>query len=214
MLGPVASPRTKKQKVEPASAAGKAPDALTAPERHPFLAKIKPGVAKRFSRSRMEPLYEAVDVACYLVALGRDAEARGLVDDIAAGAVFAGNFNTWSPAANATSLAARLARLAGDELRRSTLVQRLVEHPAFATVDRPAFDTWMGSYATELERARSETSQKWACHRASRAVQGSVYFRETLGAGFYYDTWTTPGAIDAVIDDGISLLRERLPAQA
>ncbi len=98
--------------------AGATPEALTSAEPHPYLAKIKPGVAKRFSLTRMEPLYEAVDLAWYLVALGREREARSLVDDIAAGAAFNGNYNTWSPAANAIALAARLARLAGDEPRR------------------------------------------------------------------------------------------------
>jgi len=200
--------KPKKTTAQPA--AGPIPEALTSAEPHPHLAKIKPGVAKRFSLTRMEPLFEAVDFAWYLVALGREREARSLVDDIAAGAVFSGNYNTWSPAANAIALAARLARLAGDEPCRSALVGRLVEHPALATTDKPAFDAWLAGCAKKVDNARAEGSQKWACHQASRGMQGAAYLRETLGAGFYYDAWTTAAALDAIIDGGIALLRERL----
>jgi hypothetical protein len=203
----------KPKKAERPSAAEKIPDALTAPEPHPYLAKIKPGIAKRFSLTRMEPMFETVDFAWYLVALGREREARGLVEGIAAGVTFSGNYNIWSPASGAITLAARLARLAGDERRRSVLVGRLIEHPALATMGRLRFDAWVAGCATKLDEARAESSQKWACHRASRCMQGAGYLRETLGAGFEYDGWTTAAALDVIIDGGIALLRERLPAE-
>ena len=202
----MATAKPKKAARQPNAAA--IPDALTTAEPHPYLAKIKPGVAKRFALTRMEALYEAVDFAWYLVALGRDDEARCLVDDIAAGATFNGNYNTWSPAASAIALAARLAR--GDEPRRSALVGRLVEHPAFAVMDRPRFEAWIADDSKKVADARAEASQKWACHNASRAAMDTGYFRETLGAGFYYDEWTSAGALEEIIAAAIVLMRERL----
>ena len=204
----MAAAKPKKALRQPAAAT--IPDALTAAEPHPYLAKIKPGVAKRFALTRMEPLYEAVDFAWYLVALGREGEACSLVDDIAAGAAFSGNYNTWSPAASAIAVAARLARLSGDEPRRSALVGRLVEHPAFAVMDRPRFEAWIADDSKKVADARAEASQKWACHNASRAAMDTGYFRETLGAGFYYDEWTSAGALEEIIAAAIVLMRERL----
>jgi hypothetical protein len=78
----VATAKPKEAARQPNAAA--VPDALTTAEPHPYLAKIRPGVAKRFALTRMEPLFEAVDFAWYLVALGREHEARSLVDDISA----------------------------------------------------------------------------------------------------------------------------------
>ena len=204
----MATAKPKKAVLQPAVAT--IPDALTAAEPHPYLAKIKPGVAKRFSPSRMEALYEAVDFAWYLVALGREREARSLVDDIAAGATFTGNYNTWSPAASAIALAAWLARLSGDEPRRLALIGRLVEHPAFAAMDRPRFEAWIADDAKKVADARAEASQKWACHNASRAAMDAGYFRETLGAGFYYDGWTSTGALDEIIEATLAVMRGRL----
>lgn len=203
-------PTVKPKKAAPKPDAAAVPRALAGAEPHPYLAKIKPGIASRFALTRMEPLFEAVDFAWYLVALGREGEARSLVDDIAAGVTFTGNHNIWSPASKAITLAAQLARLAGDEPRRSALIGRVVEHPAFAELDRPRFDAWIADDAKKVSDARVEPSQKWACHKASRAAMDAGYFRETLGAGFYYEGWTSTGALDEVIDAALAVMRERL----
>jgi hypothetical protein len=200
--------KPKKAALQPATTA--VPDVLTRAEPHPYLAKIKPGLAKRFALTRMEPLFEAVDFAWYLVALGREDEARSLVDDIAAGLTFTGNHNIWSPASKAITLAARFARLAGEEPRRLALVGRLATHPAFAVMDRPRFEAWIADDAKKVADARAEASQKWACHNASRAAMDAGYFRETLGAGFYYDGWTSTAALDEVIEAALAVMRERL----
>ena len=186
------------------------PAMLEAGDFHSYVAKAKASLAKKASLSRMDPLYDAVELAWFLTALDRGDEAKPLLDWIIAGVPFKGNYSTWSPAGAAICLRARLARIEGDEAMRASVVNRLVANPAYATVERPQIDDRIADDAQDIDVALADKSQKWACHRLGRALMGLSYFRETAGAGFYYDDWIDTAAVDAQIDRALWMLRQRL----
>jgi hypothetical protein len=186
------------------------PKVLLEADEHAYLGKVKVALAKKASLTRMEALFEAVDLGWYLTARGRGAEAKVISDWIVAGVPFTGNHNLWSPAGAAICLRARLARLDQDETLRATLVKKLLENPAYATVARAQIDDKIARDTREVDAAAVEKSQKWACHKLSRALMGLSYFRETARHGFYYDDWIDLAALDTQIDRALALLRERL----
>ncbi len=196
-------------KKKPAAPAAPAPALFAAKELQPYLRKVMASLGKRLSLTRMAVLFEIADLAWYLTALERHADAASIVDYL--GLVpFTGNHNLWSPASLGLSLGARLARLAGQPARRAALVGRLVENPAYATVQRVYFEQDLARVVLEIDRARAEKTQKLACRQLARALGRVTYFRETAGHGFYYDTWLDTAAVDAQLDRGLVELRARL----
>lgn len=187
-----------------------APRAITSKERHPLLARQKASLVKKLGLTRMEILFETVDLAWCLVALGREEEADEIVSWIAAGIRFTGNQNLWSPTGSAICLAARIARLSGDRGGHGARIARLVEHPAYAVVPRSALDDRVAALGRDIDSVATEKSAKWACHKLCRALQGLTYFRETTGSGFYYDGWLDLERLDAEIARALGGLAERL----
>ena len=125
---------TKKKAAEPAV---DVPSVLLSDEYNKAIARPKASLAKRWSLSRAACLTDATELAWFLVAVGRAAEARALVDQIADGVTFGGNHDLWSPASHAIALAARLARQSGDEARRARSRGRTPGTPTSAPTRPP-----------------------------------------------------------------------------
>ena len=77
---------------------------------------------------------------------------------------------------------------------------------------RERFDAW-SAIDTDIADGIAETSKKWACHKLAGALTRDGYFRETAGAGFYYDAWVDVGPRDKRIASTLSALRMRLEAR-
>lgn len=188
------------------------PAALTATEPNAFVARIMSSLAGKWSVTKMDTLFESSRLAWHLHALGRDELALALCTEVTGAVAFDGNFNIWTPVAAMLCTGARLARLRGDEAKRAAFIGRIVEHPAFAEMPRDRFDAWL-AIDGDIAQGVAETSKKWACHRLAGALTTDGYFRETAGAGFYYDAWVDVGARDKRIASTFSALRERLEAR-
>ncbi|HSO31126.1 MAG TPA: hypothetical protein VLT33_01385, partial [Labilithrix sp.] len=116
----------------------------------------------------------------------------------------------WSPASNAVTLAARLARLQGDEARRASLVSRIVEHPAVAAMDREALVKWIAGADKDVRSAEVDPSQKWALQGFARGCARAAYFRETAAESGYEAGVVDVDALENTIDEGLAGLRAHL----
>ncbi len=182
---------------------------LTRSESNPILAKAKASLAKKPSIQRGSWLDDAVELAWFFVALDRAPEARELCEFISERAVFANDYDTWTFAADAIVLEARLARLDGDAAKQRELIARIVEHPALAEMPKNDFQTWVAQ-SDKLKKAREEKSRKWACIALYGCCSSCAYFLETAGAGFYYDTWVDRRELQDRLAAAIAELRKRL----
>ncbi|HSO39058.1 MAG TPA: DUF6707 family protein [Labilithrix sp.] len=186
------------------------PEFLLESDGNKTVGRAKASLAKKWSLSRMESLLDASYLAWFLVALGRAKEAREIVDYVADRVPFDGNHNLWSPASNAVTLAARLARLQGDEARRASLVSRVVEHPAVAAMDREALVKWIAGADKDVRSAEVDPSQKWALQGFARGCARATYFRETAAESGYEAGVVDIGALENTIGEGLAGLRAHL----
>jgi hypothetical protein len=187
-----------------------APSMLFTKDGNKLIARTKVRLAKNWSLTRMATLFEISQLAWFLVALERSEEAGSLVDRVADGVTFTGNHNIWSPASNSISLAARLARQAGDEARRAALIAKLVEHPAVASMPRAGLLDWVAKADQDLRTAQVATSQKWAREGFARACARATYFRETATEGAYEADVIDVEALDRTIAEALAGLRPHL----
>ena len=100
------------------------------------VARATVALAKKWSLTRKESLADTARLGWFYVALGRDREARELAEYVCERVAFTGDLEAWAAASQSLVLAARLARLRGDDAHRASLVARLVEHPSFAATPR------------------------------------------------------------------------------
>lgn len=186
------------------------PGVLLSSENNKVLGRAKAALAKKWSLTKGDTLFDAVYVAWFHVALGRSDEARELCDHVAETVVFSGDHNVWSPASGLIALSARLARLAGDEARQATLIARLVETPAVAAMPREAFLKWIAEADKDIRSAEVDPSQKWACQGFARGCARAAYFRETAAAIPYDPGTVDPEALERTIATGLDGLRAHL----
>jgi hypothetical protein len=197
-------------KKKTAPAAHDVPSALVSEEHNKYLARTKASLAKKWSLTRSESLFDTAYLGWFLVALGRDGEARELMDYVAERIVFSGDHNIWSPASAAITLAARLARQAEDEARRAALVARLVEHPATAVMPRDALIKWVAEAQKDVRSAEVDPSQKWACQGFARGCVRAAYFCEMAAESTYDASIIDVAALEHTIAEGLAGLRAHL----
>jgi hypothetical protein len=186
------------------------PSVLVSDEYNKSLVRVKAALAKKWSLTGKDSLSDTAQLAWFLVAVGRDDEARELVDHVSDRVSFTGDHNVWSPAASSISLAARLARQKNDEARRASLVARLVENPAVAAMPREAFVKWVAEADKDVRSAEVDPSQKWACHGFARGCARAAYFRETAAEGAYESGVLVVDALERTIAEGLAGLRAHL----
>ncbi len=180
------------------------PSLLASGDSNKSIARAKASVAKKWSLTRAESIASTAQLAWFLVALGRDGEARELVDYIADGVEGGGDPRVWSAASNAIALAARLARQSDDEARRASLVAHLVAHPAVASTPRDAFVKWVAEAEKDVRSAGVESSQRWACEGFARGCARAAYVRETALEGAYDAGSIDVAALEHTITEGLA----------
>lgn len=190
---------TKKSAVEPPA---DVPAVLRAAEHNKYLGRVKASLAKTWSLSRADSISGATHLAWFLVALGREAEARELADHVADAAPGGGDRASTVATSSAMALAARLARLGGDDARRASLVDRLVARSAATAAPRgPAA---LAEAEKDVRSAEVDPSQKHACQGFAQGCARAAYLREAATAEVDVD------AVERTISQGLDGLRAQL----
>ena len=148
-------------------------------EAHKYLKRFKKSWIKRFRVTRMEEIYEAVDLANFLIALNRTAEAIKLLNFVISQIQFNGNYNTWSPAGCGIILLSRILRTSNNNDYEKE-INKIVENDIYAIDQKEEY--YKNTIAEQdeiIERANSET-QKWACNLLSRNLMNLTYFRTKI----------------------------------
>ena len=174
------------------------------------IARATAALAKKWSLTRKESLVDAARLGWFFVALGRDREARELVEHVCGRVAFDRDPDVWSAASQSFVLGARLARLRSDEASRSSLIARIVEHPAVATAPREALVKALAEADKDIRSAEVESAARWALEGFARGCARAAYFRETAEEGAYEPGTVDVGALDRTIDEGLSGLRAYL----
>jgi hypothetical protein len=182
-----------------------------ADEEHQFLRKYKRSLEKRLRFTRMETLFEEVDLAIYLLAVGRDAEALEVASFLPSQISFTGSHNIWSPVGSAITVTAFLHRKAGNDVAVSEHLARLLEHPCHAHRE-PEFHRWIveEQIPKEMEEGWGNPSRKWACHILARAVGRAIYWRETNVPGFPHCDYYSNDVVERHRTLGLERLRLRM----
>lgn len=175
-----------------------------------YLARLKASLAKRWSLTRMNDLFDAVNFGIYLMALRRERDASEIFLPITA-ITFRGNYNIWTPAGYAICLQARIHRLSLDTQQWHLLMERIREHhvEGFSADDLPVHLDDLSRY---LDEGYREKSLKWACLRMAMALAVICYYRECALAGIEHATPYDADTLESLIRDGMERLRERLEA--
>jgi hypothetical protein len=189
----------------------KLPEALqSVNESHKFLRSYKKTWEKRYKHTRMESIFEGVDLAHYLVALDRTPEAVALLHYLVDNQVFTGNYNIWTPVGYGIILMSRLLRLSGDREGHAAYLQRIRCSTFRADYRDGDLDECLESHRRCLEGV-GEMTQRWACHSLSRNLMQLEYFAETAsGAGFPHSGLFETTTLEKAVDASYCLLRVRL----
>ncbi len=174
------------------------------------IARTTASLAKKWSLTRKESLVEAARLGWFFVALGRDREARELAEHVCERVAFSGDPDAWSAASQSIVLAARLARLRGDEAARASLVARLLAHPPHAVTPREALAKSITDATKDIRSAEVESAAKWALEGFARGCARAAYFRETAAEGGYEPDAVDVVALESTVDEGLSGLRAYL----
>jgi hypothetical protein len=199
------------------SAARKAPPGVSSVflpdgETNEFLKKHKSKLSSGFTLTRMEGLFEEVDLGFYLTALDRNPEALEAVSFLAEHIDFGGNFNIWTPIGYAISLQSRLLRLSGKAAAAREALNRIQVHPFQVPPKASHLAQQIAAFPAELEKAFAEESTKWACQKLSRKLCPICYYVETGLAGFTHAGLYSAAELEILMADGLVKLRRRLGA--
>jgi hypothetical protein len=192
--------------------------ALPDAEPNPYLAKLKASLVKRWSQTRMESLYDQLDLTIFLWAVEREEEAleilRSLTTAIPAPPPLPGgrvNYNVWCPVATANALEARICRIAGDTEAAAAPTARIVADPGVAA--NPTYISGKVTKANgEFGVAAAKKSVKSACHRLSHTLVSLFLLGELAVAGHEFAAWYDPEEVERLIATGRMALAERLAA--
>lgn len=180
-------------------------------DRNRSLARWKASLAKRWSLTRMGELFEAVELAWCVLALGREQETQAIVH--AMGVVpFGGDYNIWTPVGYALCLQARLARLAGDTPSWEAMMARLRAHPVTVTNNPAAVRQVLNTLPGEIEQGAQDRSLVFARKRLGTVLMELNYFQECGLAGIDHGVAYAPQALEAPLHQALERLRTRLEA--
>ncbi len=183
------------------------PSFLLEDEGNKTIARTVEALAKKWNLTRKESLEGAARLGWFYVALGRDREAFELVEHVCERVAFSADAEAWSAASQSIVLAARLARVHGDEPRRVRLIARVVEHPAFAITSREGLAKSLSDAEKDIRSAEVESAAKWALEGFARGCARAAYFRETAAEGACEAGSLDVAALDRTVEEGLSGLR-------
>ncbi|GAC1531890.1 MAG: hypothetical protein NVS3B10_27140 [Polyangiales bacterium] len=175
------------------------PAVLTAAERNKSLGRMKASLAKTWSLSRAESLVGAAHLAWFLVALGREPEARALAEHVADAVPRDAAAPVSAAASAAIALAARLARLRGDEARRAMLLERLAVSPAHSGAA-----AMLAEADKDVRSAEVDPSVRHACLGLARGCARAATLREAGAPDLDLE------AVERIISQGLDGLRAQL----
>lgn len=190
-------------------------EALPDGESNRYLARVKTSLCKRWSVSRRETLYEIADLAVYLWALERPAEAVAIAASVAVAVpepppLSEGrrNYDVWCPATYSHALVVHLGESVMPEQAGASRAALLAD--TGITRDNPDHLEEEVREAGEWAAAPpAAKATKWECQRRSRALGGMVLYTELAAAG---DPLFVPHATEAasVISPLLANLRAML----
>ncbi|MDQ1317852.1 MAG: hypothetical protein QG588_1507 [Candidatus Poribacteria bacterium] len=179
-------------------------------EQNKFLRTYKSSIQRRLTFTRMEGLFEEVDLAFYLTALKRTDEALQSITFLVSNVEFNGNYNIWTPVGFGICLQERLYRLAGKNQFAETALKRIQVHPFQAESTKTHVEKDIAELQSELEDGYHEKSIRTACRKLSRTLYLICYYRETGVAGFPHSGWYSVEELERLFSDGLNKLCERL----
>lgn len=178
-------------------------------EENTFVKKYKISLSKRLSLSRTKELFEAVDLAFYLVALDRQPEALSLVSFLSNNIEFPENYNIWSPVGYAICLQIRLHRMANDLVAASQCLNLIRLHPVYV-VDVSQSQQLLERFRSQLELIYAQRSSKWSCQSLSRALYKLCCIREVYVVAIWNLEPDLVNETEALVVNGFHKLRSRL----
>jgi hypothetical protein len=180
-------------------------------ETNAYVRAFKASLAKRWSFTRMETLYEIFDLAAFLWALEREREALNVAAVVSAAissppplARGGTNYNLWCPATFSHALVARLDTTGGEASR-----DVLALDPGVARTNPGYVTSFFTDLPDTFEQAMADKTQKWGCQTLARTLGKLLLYGELariadpLVAG-HGET------IEPSLATGLSRLRERL----
>jgi hypothetical protein len=176
------------------------------------LARFKASLVQRWRPTRMKELFESVDLAWFLLALGRRDEtltvASHLVDSVEHDPE---NLNLWSPVGYACCCSAYVHQLAGDERARLRALDPIRRYPFHADLDATTAQETLRELRADLAKATTETPT-WARHYLARVCAKAAFLAETArrGSGFAWSGDIDSAPFVETIEAALAGLRERL----
>ncbi len=190
------------KKSEAVAAPQDVPAILTTVERSKYLARVKATLAKTWSLSRPESVSGATQLAWYLVALGREDEAHAFADLVADGV------GATAGGERAIALAARLARVAGDDARVRVLASKLLGGAGSGS--GKSGSSTLADAEKDVRSAEVDPSQKHACQGFAQGCARAAYVREAAGAAGNDLDAEASEAVERIIAQGLDGLRAQL----
>lgn len=179
-------------------------------EPHAFLKAHKQALQKKWSLKSMNPLFDAVDLAYYLAALGRTADAAEISGLIADSVSFSGNYNVWSPVGYAICLRARLLRQAGRAGDADAALKPVIATPMVRTPVQAQIDKDLAALPDELDKALAGTAKKAACSNAARKLYKVSWYLEFALAKVPGFGSVATGPLETLWREGLGKLAARL----
>ena len=179
-------------------------------EPNKYLKRFKGSLQRRFRLTRSNELFEAVDLAYYLLALDRHEEALEIVSFLSNAVEFNGDYKIWTPVGCAIILESRLHRLLGNPGARKATLEKVIMNPYRTPLKKEELSRLIAEGIQDLGAARREKSQKWSCHILSRALMSLCFLSETSEWGFEHSQTYDNKDIESLMDEALQLLKERL----
>ena len=193
---------------------GKVPDfANPTKEKEPFIKVYKQGLCKKWSTSTMAALFKLTDLAFYLTALDRFAEAEEICDYMRQVAPYSGNFNLWTPVGESVSLHARLKRMQGKSATQAKAVLKpILDNPFRVALPKAEASAKLKVLPSALAEAFADKSQKRACEDMARKLYSLCFHLEmSLSKNADY-AWVPVPKLEAQWKEWMSKLSNRLRA--
>jgi hypothetical protein len=158
----------------------------------------------------MNPLFDAVDLAFYLAALGRNADAAEIAGLIASSVSFSGNYNVWTPVGYAICLQARLLRSAGKSDEADAALKPVITTPMNRTPPQAQIDKDLAALPGDLDKALAISAKKPACSSAARKLYTVSWYLEFAHAQVPGFGSVATAALETLWRDGMGKLAARL----
>ncbi|MFC5186698.1 hypothetical protein [Actinomadura harenae] len=182
--------------------------AQPAAEPVPYLLRFKTSLVKRWSHTRTRELFQECDLATYLWALNREAEALEILDSITTAIPASkGDYNIWTPVVRMHALQARILRTpTGSSHTRN--VNAVLADPGLA--DNPPAIASSIPEAEAAFQAATGRSLASSCRNHSRALGRLFLLSELARAHHPFAAYFSPSTLDDLIPAGRESLATRL----